>query len=163
MYNFVVNRNRSVEQTEVPQESDLSQTAVHNLADIRSHKESPIDLDRLKSKHSDKPLGRRVAPRYSVHFEVVLMSSKKSFRTKTLNISEVGALLVDLVPSEFSRELFEVLFTTIDDSGKKEYFLFHARTAEGRLRSPRIQFIKSMGDSANRLNDLIEKLTPLEV
>jgi len=142
---------------------ELTQTTAKSLKNIRSQSENVIDVDQLRHKYSDKSLGRRSAPRYSVHFEVVLMSSKKSFRTKTINISESGALLTHLVPVEFTREVFEVLFTSVNESGKKEYYLFHAKTVDGPLRSNRIHFVKSMGDSAKRLNDLIEKLTPIEV
>jgi hypothetical protein len=142
---------------------ELTQTMAKSLKNIRSQSQNVIDLDQLRLKYSDKSLGRRSAPRYSIRFEVVLMSSKKSFRTKTLNISESGALLTHLVPAEFTREVFEVLFTSVNESGKKEYYLFHAKTVGGPLRSNRIHFVKSMGDSAERLNDLFEKLTPIEV
>jgi hypothetical protein len=142
---------------------ELTQTTAKSLKEIRSKPETVIDVGQLKEKYAYKSLGRRSAPRYSAHFEVVLMSSKKSFRTKTVNISATGALLTGLVPSELTREVFEVLFTAVDESGKKEYFLFHAKTVDGLLRSNRIHFIKSMGDSAKRLNHLIEQLTPIEV
>lgn len=142
---------------------DLTQTISRNLSKIREQSENVIDVNQLRAKYADKSLGRRSAPRYSVHFEVVLMSSSKSFRSKTLNISASGALLTDLIPVELTRGVFEVLFTTKDEKGKREYFLFHAKSADGPLRSKRIQFIKSMGDSDKRMNDLIEQLTPIEV
>jgi len=144
-------------------ELDLNQAISRNLSEIRAEPENVIDINQLRKKYEDRSLGRRSAPRYAVDFEVVVITSYKSFRSKTVNISETGALLADLIPLEFTRGVFEVLFTAVDESGKRQYFLFHAKSADGPLRSKRIQFIKSKGDSAKRFNELIEQLTPVEV
>lgn len=160
LWNKEANQNSTEEL--IPQVG-LTSLESKSLSNIRAEPGDVIDINHLKEKYTDKHLGRRCAPRYSIHFEVVLMSSKKSFRSKTINISESGALLTELVPTELTREIFEVLFTAIDNAGKKEYFLFHAKAADGPLRSKRIQFTRSMGDSATRLNHLIEQFTPIEV
>lgn len=132
------------------------------LETLRKDEGYKVELDQIKKKHCDKDLGRRSAPRYALKLEVVLMTSKKSFKSATENISEVGALLKDVLPIEFVDRVFEILII-FQEGNKKEYFLFHGRTAGGALLSPRLRFVKSMGNSSQRLNQLIETLSPAVV
>jgi hypothetical protein len=145
------------------QNSQSRQADFRGIESIRSETEEVIDLGQLRNKYADLKLGRRSTPRYAVSIEVLLMCSKRSMRTKTVNISETGALLLDLIPSELAKETFEVLFTAINEQGRKEFFLFHAKAVDAPLRTKRIYFIKSLGQSSVRLHDLIENLTPLRV
>lgn len=125
--------------------------------------ESPVDISDLKQDYVDPLHGRRAAPRFALNLEVVLMGSSKSYRSSTLNISASGALLAEVVPCEFAREPFEVMLVANGPRGQKQRFLFRAKVVGSPLRSARLHFLKSLGGSVQRLNELIEQAAPLAV
>ncbi|MCS6837501.1 MAG: PilZ domain-containing protein, partial [Bdellovibrionaceae bacterium] len=101
---------------------------------------------------------KRSAPRYPFHFDVVIMGQKRSVRTYSENISESGILVADLLPIEFNKENLEILVIVKDEQGRSEYFLFHGRTIDSVIRSKRIQFVRTVANSKEKLVQLFEKL-----
>lgn len=123
-----------------------------------------IDPDLIKVKYQHKKLGRRVAPRYGLKLDVLIISKARSFRAHTINVSETGILLDRPLPVMLQTEKFEVVLVHIDEKNQKTQFLFQAQSADP-VGQPvmRLQLIKSINNSSQRLNALIENYTPIEV
>jgi len=84
------------------------------------------DADRRQLTADDQkndPKSRRRLERYDATLEVIITSGKKSFRSRTRNISMGGILLEDKVPFEILGELCNVL---VKDSESKSNIRFRA-------------------------------------
>lgn len=96
---------------------------------------------------------RRGAPRYDLNFEAVIFCRGNSFRTKTINISNTGALLADNVPIDFVDQELEIVLTRTTGRNK-ETFLFKGKSLGAPFRSPRIHFTKMEDTQLKKLDNL---------
>lgn len=123
-----------------------------------------IDHNKIKVKYQHKKLGRRIAPRYGLKFDVLVVSKASSFKAHTINVSETGVLLDRPLPAGFQHEKFEIVMTLSNANNQKIQLLFQAQSADP-VGQPllRIEFLKAVNNSSQKLNALIEELTPIEV
>jgi hypothetical protein len=137
--------------------------------ELRALREGPqqaIDLEVLKRKYEGfAGLGRRIAPRFSLNLSVVIMNHKgSSFRTESLNISESGALLKDMLPPNFMDSTFEILITyTCPETKTPQRLMFTGEAVGGPLRTPRVSFKSSANKTAELLQSLFVDLTPIAI
>ncbi|MCX7674899.1 MAG: hypothetical protein N2Z70_03605 [Bdellovibrionaceae bacterium] len=131
-----------------------------SLAELKREPSEVINLDLVKNRYSgDKELGARRAPRYHLEMEAIIMGQGRSTRTVTENVSVIGCYLRDALPQEFNTgPLLEVVLVFRHNEQAVEYFLFHARPVDAPLRSHRLQFVRSVGGSLERLGNLFQKL-----
>lgn len=121
-----------------------------------------INFDDLRLQYSDpSPEGRRVAPRYTIAFEMIILSPTRSFRTKTVNVSASGALLKDYLPSEFMTSASLDIIFVLGSSHKKKRLLFRGKAVGGPARTPRITFLEAARNAQTDLLIAIEKSQPL--
>ncbi|MGZ5279323.1 MAG: hypothetical protein ACXWC9_05245 [Pseudobdellovibrionaceae bacterium] len=116
----------------------------------------------MKRQYQDKyPLGRRIAPRYEINLEVIILTQTKSFRTRSLNVSASGALLKDSLPKEFmASQTLEIIFIMTDQNCKNR-LLFKGRAVGGPNSSSRITFLESGVNSQSELQRAFKDLSPL--
>ena len=120
-----------------------------------------IDIKQLKSAYSDPaPNGKRIAPRYLIELEVIILTHTKSFRTKSINISITGALLHEVLPKEFMSVPLEIIFIKKGNNGKRR-LLFRGKAVGGPKQSPRITFQSSTLNSEAELLEELRGLEPL--
>lgn len=87
-----------------------------------------------------------------------------SFRTESLNISESGALLKDMLPTNFMDTSFEVLITyNCPETKKQQRLMFTGEAVGGPLRSSRVSFKSSANKTAELLQGLFVDLTPIAI
>lgn len=131
-----------------------------SLQDLRKEPSVIIDLNQVKKIYAQETtLGQRRAPRFNLAFEAIVMGKGRSFRSTTLNVSVVGCYLKDSLPQEFNYgPLLEIVLVYKHNNGTNEYFLFHGKTVDAPLSSHRVQFIRSVGASVERLAQLFGQL-----
>lgn len=124
----------------------------------------PINFDELRLQYKDnKPPGRRIAPRFEVTMEVIILTHNRSFRTTSINVSLSGALLKDALPAEFmSCPALEIILIQTDRQ-QKSRLLFRGKAVGGPLSSARITFIEVTGNSQTELQRCFANLEPLPV
>lgn len=123
-----------------------------------------IDPDLIKVKYQHKKLGRRIAPRYALKLDVLIISKSRSFKAHTINVSESGILLDRPLPELLQHEKFELVLSHVDENNQKTQLLFQAQSADP-VGQPvlRIELLKSINHSSQRLIDLIQKHKPVEI
>ena len=143
--------------------TETDQAGVDEISRLRRGPKKVVDLENLKKKYSAyEGLGRRIAPRFCLKMTAVVLNHKMSFRTESINISESGVLLKDLLPQDMMKEPFEIVLIHEDDqTGTKTHLLFQGEAVGGPLRTPRITFKAAVEKSQERLLDLVQDLTPL--
>lgn len=161
-------RRRSSEDTSFTEASItlLEGISADELKSLREGPQTPIDLNALKKKYEGfAGLGRRIAPRFSLNLQVVIINSRgSSFRTESLNISESGALLKDMLPPNFMDSAFEVLITyNCPETRKPQRLMFTGEAVGGPLRSSRVSFKSSANKTAELLQGLFVDLTPIAI
>lgn len=120
-----------------------------------------IDLQALRQKYNHMDLGRRAAPRYSVRVSVLAFNNHDSFRTESVNLSESGVLLKDLLPKSFMDGAFDlVMLVRHPETNETHRLMFKAKAVGGPLRSGRVSFNSSAGQTAELLQSLLADLTP---
>lgn len=129
---------------------------------IRDEPMTAIDFAELKRQHKDPTApGRRIAPRYELRMEVIILTQNRSFRTSSVNVSASGALLQDPLPQEFmSCTSLEFIFIQISRD-QKHRLMFRGRAVGGPNSSARITFIESAGDSQKVLHSAFKELAPI--
>lgn len=129
---------------------------------VREAPLTPINIAELKRLHKDMTApGRRVAPRYELEMEVIILTQTRSFRTTTVNVSASGALLKDPLPQEFmSCASLEFIFIQIRHD-QKQRLMFRGRAVGGPNSTARITFIESAGDSQKVLQSSFKALSPI--
>jgi len=129
---------------------------------IRTAESTPINFEEMKRQYTDKfPPGRRIAPRYEINLEVIILTQTKSFRTRSLNVSASGALLKDSLPKDFlSSQTLEIIFIMTDRNNKNR-LLFKGRAVGGTESSCRITFLESGANSQFELQRAFKDLSPL--
>lgn len=120
----------------------------------------PINVPHLQSLWKDRENGRRVAPRFKLTLDVLIVTPHKAFRTQTENISATGLLLKDLLPESFSSQRFEILLILYKSNGKPSYLLFRGTAVDNPMRTRRVRFEFNTRESEARLNQLLARLTP---
>ncbi len=122
-----------------------------------------INFDDLRLQYRDtSPEGRRVAPRYEIGIEIIILSQTKSFRTSSINVSISGALLKDQLPKEFmSSDTLDIIFIP-NGSFLKKRILFQGKAVGGPDSSARITFQRSSLNAQTDLLMAIEKIQPLK-
>lgn len=121
-----------------------------------------INIEELKLAYADPaPKGRRIAPRYSVELEVIILTQTRSFRTKSVNLSATGALLQDELPTEFMNSPLDIIFIKVLDEANKKRLLFRGKAVGGPLRTPRITFESYVQDSVSELKSSFKDKEPL--
>ncbi len=151
--------------------TDASMTLLGDISseELKALREGPqqiIDLEHLKRKYDGfAGLGRRIAPRFPLNLSVVIVNHKgSSFRTQSLNISESGALLKDMLPPNFMDSIFEILITyTCPQAKTPRHLMFTGQAVGGPLRTPRVSFKSSANKTAELLQTLFADLTPIAV
>ena len=98
---------------------------------------------------------RRAAPRFTLELEIIIFCAGMSFRSKTKNVSITGALMNDLLPSEFVNQVLDiVMIRQVGDN--RDQFLFKGKSEGGPFRTPRISFTKVDELQKKRLEVLLE-------
>jgi hypothetical protein len=121
-----------------------------------------INFDELRLQYQDpSPPGRRIAPRFEVKLEVIILTQTRSFRTCSVNVSASGALLRDLLPPEFMHNpLLDIIL--IEDTPRfKRRMLFRGKAVGGPTRSSRITFLESARNAQADLKSTFTNLKPL--
>ena len=106
------------------------------------------------------PEGRRIAPRFTVELEVIILTQTKSFRTKSINISASGALLKDELPELFMASSLDIIIVREAGNAKKR-LLFRGKAVGGPSKSCRITFQACVKDSDSELKETFRDLEPL--
>lgn len=134
------------------------------LRELRKQSRVSISLEQLKKKNINfDGLGRRNAPRFALEFTIVAIGKRESFRCQTVNISESGALLSDLLPTTFMTEPFDlVMIMTEPQSQKTKYLLFTVKAIGGPLRTNRILFHETTSRSAEQLKSRLCEEAPIQ-
>jgi hypothetical protein len=121
----------------------------------------PINFDDLRLQYKDTKPGRRIAPRYQVTMEVIILTQNRSFRTTSINVSLSGALLKDPLPKEFMNcQALEIILIQ-SGQGQVNRLLFRGKAVGGPLSSARITFIEVTGNSQIELQRSFKNLEPL--
>jgi hypothetical protein len=122
-----------------------------------------INFDELRLKYTDpSPEGRRVAPRYDIALDVIVLSSNRSFRTTSVNVSISGALLKDILPPDFmTSKSLDIIFVLGPSSPKKRLLFRGKAVGYPHERSQRITFHESGLNAQTDLLIAIEKDQPL--
>jgi hypothetical protein len=90
------------------------------------------------------PEDKRGSARYTAEFEVAVMRSGVSFKTKTVNVSASGILLKDNIPSSLVNQAFELMMTykeVVNGQTIQHIFPIMARALGAPFRTPRLQFV----------------------
>ncbi len=121
-----------------------------------------IDFDELRLQYQDPaPNGRRIAPRFAVKLEVIILTQTRSFRTSSVNVSASGALLNDLLPIEFmSQHLLDIILIESTPRQKRR-MLFRGKAVGGPHRSSRITFLESARNAQAELSTTFQNLKPI--
>lgn len=131
---------------------------------IQKYERIKVDLETMKAKYEGEPnLGRRIAPRFKIAMAVTIFTTFHSFKTECVDISETGARLKDLLPTELMTEPIEVLFSYRYSDGSTSNMLFYGQAVGGPLRTPRISFTAAAKHAAVVLQSLVVKLNPTSV
>lgn len=133
------------------------------LRELRKQGRVSISLEQLKKKNINfDGLGRRNSPRFELKFTIIAIGKRESFRCQTVNISESGALLSDLLPTTFMTESFDlVMIMTEPQSQKTKYLLFTAKAVGGPLRTNRILFRETTSQSSEQLKSRLSEEVPI--
>ncbi len=122
----------------------------------------PINFDELKMQYQDAiALGRRVAPRYAIQMEVIILTQSRSFRTTSVDVSASGALLKDFIPMDMmkSKSFDIILIPSVDQSKKR--LLFRGKAVGGPGPSTRITFVESTLNAQSDLSRAFANLSPI--
>lgn len=118
-----------------------------------------IDRNKVRQQYGSADLGRRAAPRYNLSMQVLALTAGRSFRTQTKNVSLVGCYLQDSLPVEFNRGIFEVSLIYLHPTNQKQMvFMFYGQSVDAPLSSYRVQFVRNVGNSLERLYALFKEL-----
>lgn len=124
---------------------------------LRNMLSSPIKMEDYTD---PAPQGRRIAPRFTVELEVIILTPTKSFRTKSVNVSASGALLKDELPDDFMTSSLDIIIVREAGNSKKR-LLFRGKAVGGPSRSCRITFQACVKDSDSELKETFRDLEPL--
>lgn len=143
-----------------PPQSDLSM--LDFLESITAEASQPIEQKTLQEKYNLPNSDRRVAPRFAVHFDVVIYGKNgASMRTQTVNISESGMLMHDPLPPDLDGGApLEIILVFRSDQQHK-FMAFRGNTVSGPNGSSRIAFSAATADSQKNLLASFEGLEPL--
>jgi hypothetical protein len=120
-----------------------------------------INFDELRIQYQDPTPGRRIAPRFEVKLEVIILTQTRSFRTSSVNVSASGALLRDLLPPEFMGNPLLDIILIEDNPRYKRRMLFRGKAVGGPTSSSRITFLESARNAQADLKTTFKNLTPL--
>ncbi len=124
---------------------------------LRQMLSSPIKMEDYTD---PTPQGRRIAPRFTIELEVIILTQTKSFRTRSINVSASGALLKDELPEEFMTTSLDIIIVRQAGESKKR-LLFRGKAVGGPSRSCRITFQACVKDSDSELKETFRDLEPL--
>ncbi len=137
--------------------SDMETTQSFPEDPLRTMFSSPI---RIEDYTDPAPQGRRIAPRFPVELEIIILTQTKSFRTQSINVSSSGALLKDPLPEEFMKANLDIIIVRTKGSSKRR-LLFRGTAVGGPLRSSRITFEACVKDADEELKEAFQDLEPL--
>lgn len=113
----------------------------------------PINDESLISIHK-RQADKRTSERMDLRLEVILFTTKGSFRCRSVNISIGGILLESEIPTHFMREQIEVVILNPVD---KTYSLkFEGQVITDSHDRRRLKFTQHKGESRPRLEALLQ-------
>lgn len=121
----------------------------------------PVNLEEFKKNWNDPGPGFRKSPRFDLRFRVLVCNRFKTFSSQSENISLSGILIKDLMPEEFCKDPFEIVLIEEMPESENKYWLFHAKSIDGPMRSNRLMFEALNPTSELKLLELIANLIPI--
>lgn len=102
---------------------------------------------------------RRIAPRYHLRFEILLINQKNSLRSRTINLSMSGVLIEDKAPKDFYNGPVDVVIIIPHlKSEQKTYLNFRGLFIGDDELSPRLTFMQDRDQSFDKLKDMIAEI-----
>ncbi len=98
---------------------------------------------------------RRIAPRYHLRFEILVMSQNRSLRSRTVNLSVSGALMEDATPMDFLGPVDVVIIIPHVKGEQKTYLNFRGLVVGKSEASHRLTFLQDKDESFDKLKRMI--------
>lgn len=124
-------------QTEITQTKSIISKSSEIGVDANAQ---PPDLKNLWEFPEDK----RGATRHEACFDVAIIRNGVTFRTKTINVSTAGVLLVESIPSVLVNQVFEMMMTfkeVVNGQTVQHVFPLMAKALGSPFKTPRVQFV----------------------